>query len=287
MRNGTAWRRCFLRSTAGRAVAGSPHGDQRRVVPDPGWDLLAGSTAGSRGGWTTKIHLVADRRCRPIARLTSPGHHADCPRLIPLMESIRILRRRLGRPRRRPGRALADKPYSSAANRAHLRRRGIQAVIPVKEDQKAHRRNCGSAGGRTVGPRTYVDTARRSRNRQRHPRPARSDHPRSRPGPRQGQGMDHRPSGRLLAVGLRSRLYRRPSSLSPAPRRTGPVIHGTRPSSPAAGFIDRTAASAAEARLSSSCSLWPVSQDGGRLWSAFLPFLAVAAAEHSGSARFH
>jgi len=102
----------------------------------------------SRGGWTTKIHLVADRRCRPIARLTSPGQHADCPRFIPLMESIRILRRGLGRPRRRPGRALADKAYSSAANRAYLRRRGIQAAIPVKEDQKAHRRNRGSAGGR-------------------------------------------------------------------------------------------------------------------------------------------
>lgn len=39
--------------------------------------------------------------------------------------------------------------YSSAANRAYLRRRGIQAVISVKEDQKAHRRNRGSAGGRT------------------------------------------------------------------------------------------------------------------------------------------
>jgi hypothetical protein len=27
----------------------------------------------SRGGWTAKIHLIADRMCRPIARLTSPG----------------------------------------------------------------------------------------------------------------------------------------------------------------------------------------------------------------------
>jgi transposase len=43
---------------------------------------------------------------------------------------------------------MADKAYSSAANRAYLRRRGIQAVIPVKDDQKAHRRHRGSAGGR-------------------------------------------------------------------------------------------------------------------------------------------
>ena len=43
---------------------------------------------------------------------------------------------------------MADKAYSSAANRAYLRKRGITAVIPVKEDQKKHRRNRGRAGGR-------------------------------------------------------------------------------------------------------------------------------------------
>ena len=43
---------------------------------------------------------------------------------------------------------MADKAYSSAANRAYLRKRGITAVIPVKEDQKKHRRARGRAGGR-------------------------------------------------------------------------------------------------------------------------------------------
>ena len=43
---------------------------------------------------------------------------------------------------------MGDKAYSSAANRAYLRKRGIKAVIPVKEDQKKHRRDRGSAGGR-------------------------------------------------------------------------------------------------------------------------------------------
>jgi transposase len=102
----------------------------------------------SRGGLTTKIHLAADRRCRPVSRILSPGQHGDCPRFIPLMDAVRIARRGLGRPRTRPGAALADKAYSSAANRAYLRKRGIKAVIPVKEDQKKHRRNRGSTGGR-------------------------------------------------------------------------------------------------------------------------------------------
>ena len=64
------------------------------------------------------------------------------------MQAIRITRRGTGRPRTRPGAVMGDKAYSSAANRAYLRKRGIKAVIPVKEDQKARRRNGGRAGGR-------------------------------------------------------------------------------------------------------------------------------------------
>lgn len=43
---------------------------------------------------------------------------------------------------------MADKAYSSQANRAHLRQRGITAVIPVKADQAANRLRKGSHGGR-------------------------------------------------------------------------------------------------------------------------------------------
>jgi transposase len=97
---------------------------------------------------TTKIHLAADRRCRPVTRILSPGQHGDCPRFIPLTGPSASAGGGRDGPRTRPGATLGDKAYSSAANRAYLRRRGIQAVIPVKEDQKAHRRNRGSAGGR-------------------------------------------------------------------------------------------------------------------------------------------
>jgi len=64
------------------------------------------------------------------------------------MDQLAIRRRGKGRPRTRPGAALGDKAYSSAANRAYLRRRGIRATIPVKDDQAANRRRKGSAGGR-------------------------------------------------------------------------------------------------------------------------------------------
>ena len=55
------------------------------------------------------------------------------------------------RPRTRPDYLVADKAYSSRANRALLRRRGIARTIPEPRDQRANRRRKGSAGGRPVG----------------------------------------------------------------------------------------------------------------------------------------
>jgi transposase len=92
--------------------------------------------------------MVADRRCRPVARLTTPGQDGDSPRFVPVLERVRIRRAGRGRPRTRPARVMADKAYSSKANRGWLRGHGITAVIPVKEDQKANRRRLGPAGGR-------------------------------------------------------------------------------------------------------------------------------------------
>jgi transposase len=115
----------------------------------------------SRGGLTTKIHLAADRRCRPLTSILTPGQHHDSPAFIPLLAQIRIARRGTGHPRTRPGRVLADKAYSSAANRAYLRRRGIKAVIPVKDDQQAHRRARGRRGGR---PPAFDPARYRERN---------------------------------------------------------------------------------------------------------------------------
>ena len=44
----------------------------------------------SRGGLTTKIHLAADRRCRPVTRILTPGQHGDCPQFIPLLNQVQI-----------------------------------------------------------------------------------------------------------------------------------------------------------------------------------------------------
>nr|WP_197048833.1 transposase [Streptosporangium roseum] len=100
---------------------------------------------------SAKVHLAADRRCRPIARIISSGQHGDSPYFRRVPEGVRIRRRGPGRPRKRPGRVLADKAYSSRANRAYLRRRSIKAVIPIKKDQQANRVKQGGRGGRPPG----------------------------------------------------------------------------------------------------------------------------------------
>ena len=56
----------------------------------------------------------------------------------------------VGRPRTRPDAVAGDKAYSSRGNRAHLRKRGIKAVIPEKKDQAANRKKKGRKGGRPV-----------------------------------------------------------------------------------------------------------------------------------------
>ncbi|AKH82828.1 transposase [Streptomyces sp. CNQ-509] len=66
-----------------------------------------------------------------------------------MLKKVRV-RGPVGRPRTRPGAVAADKAYSSRGNRAHLRKRRIQAVIPEKKDQAANRKKKGSAGGRPL-----------------------------------------------------------------------------------------------------------------------------------------
>jgi transposase len=102
----------------------------------------------SRGGFTTKVHLAVEAGRKTLATVLTPGQAADSPQFVPVLTRIRVPRRGPGRPRTRPERVLADKAYSSRANRAYLRRRGIKATIPVKADQARHRRQKGSAGGR-------------------------------------------------------------------------------------------------------------------------------------------
>lgn len=125
----------------GRAQVEPPGGAGGAEPPDHGLGR-------SRGGVTTKIHLACEQGRKPMAVVLTGGQRGDSPQFTAVLERVRVARVGPGRPRRRPDRVLGDKAYSSRANRAYLRCRGIRATIPVKQDQRAHRKAKGSAGGR-------------------------------------------------------------------------------------------------------------------------------------------
>ena len=131
-----------------RRTQGARSNDKKRCFrrDEPGDHALGRS----RGGLTTKAHLLVDGRCRPLVIAVTPGQAGDSPALPLLLDELRVPRRGPGRPRTTPAALRADKAYSSRAHRARLRRRGIKAVIPEPADQVRHRRNRGSRGGRPV-----------------------------------------------------------------------------------------------------------------------------------------
>jgi transposase len=102
----------------------------------------------SRGGWTTKTHLACEQGRNLLAMVVTAGQRGDSPQFIPVLRRVKVARLGVGRPRTRPEKVLADKAYTSTANRGYLRRRGIKACIPSKADQDAHRRAKGAKGGR-------------------------------------------------------------------------------------------------------------------------------------------
>jgi transposase len=102
----------------------------------------------SRGGLTTKLHLGCEQGQKPLSIVLTAGQRGDSPQFTVVLDGIRVPRPHGGRPRTRPDRVLADKAYTSRANRRYLRRRGIKATIPSKADQDAARRRLGSNGGR-------------------------------------------------------------------------------------------------------------------------------------------
>jgi transposase len=71
----------------------------------------------SRGGLSTRIHLVVDGRGQPTRFLLTPGQAGDNPQLVPLLDGISAARTGAGRPRCRPETVIADKAYSHPSTR--------------------------------------------------------------------------------------------------------------------------------------------------------------------------
>ncbi|WP_420802361.1 IS5 family transposase [Streptomyces taklimakanensis] len=132
-----------------------PRTPGRNAVAEPRRPPGGGGARGeglgrSRGGFTTKLHLSADGRCRPLSLIVTPGQRADRTQFKPVPEKIRVPKAGPGRPRKRPD-SVADKTYSNRPCREYLRRRGVRHTIPEKTDSQAARLRKGSRGGRPPG----------------------------------------------------------------------------------------------------------------------------------------
>ncbi|MFH8838163.1 IS5 family transposase [Streptomyces sp. NPDC017868] len=118
----------------------------------PGGGGAGGEGLGrSQGGFTSKIHLSADGRCRPLSLVVTPGQRADCTQFIAVLDKVRVPRFCPGRPRVKPDSLAVDKAYSNGPVREYPRRRGIHHSIPEKTDSRAARLRKGSRGGRPPG----------------------------------------------------------------------------------------------------------------------------------------
>lgn len=88
----------------------------------------AGEALGrSRGGFSTKIHILVDALGNPVKFVLTAGQEADVTQAGPLIDGHKA------------GAFLLDKAYDSDAVVAAAKRQGAEAVIPSKKNRKVPR----------------------------------------------------------------------------------------------------------------------------------------------------
>nr|WP_273910595.1 IS5 family transposase [Pseudomonas fontis] len=117
----------MIDSTAVRATRASSGAGKRG--PDEPADLALGR---SRGGLTTKIHMLCDANGVPLRFLLSGGQASDISYAQPLLDEVCIPASKRGRPRKRCRWLLAGKGYDADALWRYCERYRMQPVIPLR-----------------------------------------------------------------------------------------------------------------------------------------------------------
>jgi len=81
----------------------------------------------SRGGFSTKIHILVGALGNPVEFILTGGQEADVTQAEPLMQGYEA------------GAFIADKAFDSDAVVAAAKRQGAEAVIPSKKNRKVAR----------------------------------------------------------------------------------------------------------------------------------------------------
>jgi transposase len=90
---------------------------------------LTGPSPVDRARAGSKHHLLTDSSGIPLAISLTGGNRNDVTQLLPLIDGVGPVRGKVGRPRQRAGRVLADRGYDHDKYRRGLRKRGVKAVI--------------------------------------------------------------------------------------------------------------------------------------------------------------
>lgn len=86
----------------------------------------------SRGGFSTKIHVVCEAKGIPLGITATAGEKGEAPEFENVMNSISLP---IHRKSKRPKALAGDKAYSSGAIRNWLRQRAIKDVIPTRTNE--------------------------------------------------------------------------------------------------------------------------------------------------------
>jgi transposase len=102
-----------------------------------GWQPYPCSSRGAQTGPSpvdrartgSKHHLLTDSHGIPLAISLTGGNRNDITQLLPLLDGVMPVSGKVGRPRRRTDRVLADRGYDHDKYRRALRKRGVKPVI--------------------------------------------------------------------------------------------------------------------------------------------------------------
>jgi transposase len=113
---------------------------------------LTGPSPVDRARPGSKHHLLTDAGGVPLAISLTGGHRNDVTQLMPLIDGVGPVRGKVGRPRKRAERLLADRGYDHDKYRRALRTRGVKPVIA----RRGSEHGSGLGGERWVVERTFA-----------------------------------------------------------------------------------------------------------------------------------
>jgi transposase len=109
-------------------------------------EALTGPSPVDRARTGSRHHLLTDSSGIPLAISLTGGDRNDVTQLLPLSDGVGPVRGKVGRPRQRAERVVADRGYDHDKYRRELRKRGVKPVIARR----------GRAHGSGIGRERWV-----------------------------------------------------------------------------------------------------------------------------------